>query len=68
MVSRVKGMDILDMRKLQYDLQKNVRAYMWSKGYFQASIGEPEVVGLGYQRNRIPGGQEFPDPDANIDG
>jgi outer membrane protein insertion porin family len=50
LVSRVKGQDILDLRKLQYDLQKNVRSYMFSKGYFQARIGEPEVVGLGLKR------------------
>lgn len=50
LISRFKGQDILDLRKLQYDLQKNVRAYMWSKGYFQARIGEPEVVGLGLKR------------------
>lgn len=50
LISRIKGQDILDMRKLQYDLQKNVRSYMWSKGYFQARIGEPEVVGLGVKR------------------
>jgi len=53
-VSRVKGQDILDLRKLQYDLQKNVRSYMFSKGYFQARIGEPEVVGLGYKRTGFP--------------
>lgn len=50
LVSRVKGQDILDLRKLQYDLQKNVRSYMFSKGYFNARIGEPEVVGLGVKR------------------
>ncbi len=50
LISRVKGQDILDLRKLQYDLQKNVRSYMFSKGYFQARIGEPEVVGLGLKR------------------
>ncbi|MCD9186193.1 MAG: outer membrane protein assembly factor BamA [Pyrinomonadaceae bacterium] len=50
LLSRVKGQDILDIRKLQYDLQKNVRSYMWSKGYFQARIGEPQVVGLGVKR------------------
>jgi outer membrane protein insertion porin family len=50
LVSRVKGQDILDLRKLQYDLQKNVRSYMFSKGYFQARIGEPEIVGLGVKR------------------
>src|SRR5262249_10527250 len=47
LISRIKGEDILDLRKLEADLQRNVRAYMWSKGYFQARIGEPEVVGLG---------------------
>ena len=30
--SRFKGQDILDLRKLQYDLQNNVRQYMFSKG------------------------------------
>lgn len=50
LISRFKGEDILDLRKLQYDLEKNVRAYMFSKGYFQARIGEPEIVGLGYKR------------------
>ncbi|MBA2378789.1 MAG: outer membrane protein assembly factor BamA [Blastocatellia bacterium] len=50
LISRFKGQDILDMRKLQYDLQRNVRSYMWSKGYFQARIGEPVVEGLGAQR------------------
>ena len=50
LVSRFNGQDILDMRKLQYDLQKNVRSYMFSKGYFQARIGEPEVQGLGVKR------------------
>lgn len=50
LISRFKGQDILDLRKLQYDLGKNVRAYMWSKGYFQARLGEPQVVGLGVKR------------------
>lgn len=53
-ISRFKGMDILDLRKLQYDLQKNVRSYMFSKGYFQARIGEPQIVGLGYRRTGLP--------------
>ncbi|MGI9034503.1 MAG: outer membrane protein assembly factor BamA, partial [Pyrinomonadaceae bacterium] len=51
--SRFKGTDILDLRKLQADLQRNVRQYMSSKGYFQAQIGDPKVVGLGYQRTGI---------------
>jgi outer membrane protein insertion porin family len=50
LISRFKGEDILDLRKLQYDLDRNVRGYMWSKGYFNARIGEPEVVGLGVKR------------------
>ncbi len=50
LISRFKGADILDMRKLQFDLQRNVQSYMFSKGYFQARIGEPEVIGLGVKR------------------
>jgi outer membrane protein insertion porin family len=61
-VTRFKGPDILDLRKLQYDLQKNVRAYMFSKGYFQARIGEPQVVGLGYKRTGLPIIKSFPIP------
>ncbi len=53
LISRFQGQDILDLRKLEYDLQKNVRSYMFSKGYFQARIGEPQVVGLGYKRTGI---------------
>ncbi|MEP7037395.1 MAG: POTRA domain-containing protein, partial [Acidobacteriota bacterium] len=41
-ITRFQGQDILDLRKLQYDLDKNVRSYMFSKGYFQARIGEPQ--------------------------
>lgn len=62
LVSRVKGMDILDLRKLQYDLQKNVRSYMFSKGYFQARIGDPVVVGLGYKRTGLPLLKNLPIP------
>ncbi|MEK7724310.1 MAG: POTRA domain-containing protein, partial [Acidobacteriota bacterium] len=53
LISRFKGQDILDLRKLQYDLQKNVREYMSSRGYFRAQIGEPKVEGLGYKRTSI---------------
>jgi len=53
-LSRFKGQDILDLRKLEYDLNKNVLEHIRSKGYFQARIGEPEVVGLGYKRTGIP--------------
>src|SRR5215203_3766046 len=62
LISRFKGQDILDLRKLEYDLQKNVRSYMWSKGYFQARIGEPEVVGLGVKRTGVPVLKAFPLP------
>ncbi|MBK9162922.1 MAG: outer membrane protein assembly factor BamA [Acidobacteria bacterium] len=50
LISRFQGQDILDMQKLQFDLQKNVRSYMFSKGYFQARIGDPVVEGLGVKR------------------
>ncbi len=62
LISRFKGQDILDLRKLQYDLRKNVLAYMWSKGYFQARIGEPQVEGLGYKRTGFPVLKLFPLP------
>jgi len=62
LISRIKGEDILDLRKLQYDLQKNVRSYMFSKGYFQARIGEPQIVGLGYKRTGPPVIGAFPLP------
>lgn len=61
-IVRFQGGDILDLKKLQYDLQKNVRAYMWSKGYFQARIGEPQIVGLGYKRTGFPILRNFPIP------
>jgi len=50
LISRFKGQDILNLEALQADLQRNVRSYMFSKGYFQARIGEPQVVGLGVKR------------------
>ncbi len=53
LISRFKGQDILEIRKLQYDLFKNVRSYMASKGYFQARFGEPQVVGLGRKKTSI---------------
>jgi outer membrane protein insertion porin family len=53
LVSRFKGQDILEIRKLQYDLFKNVRSYMASKGYFEARFGEPQVVGLGRKKTSI---------------
>lgn len=62
LISRFQGQDILDLRKLEYDLQKNVRDYMFSKGYFQARIGEPQVEGLGYKRTGVPILKAFPLP------
>ncbi len=62
LISRFKGQDILDLRKLQADLQRNVLSYMFSKGYFQARIGEPQVVGLGYKRTGFPILSSFPIP------
>ncbi len=62
LISRFKGQDILDLRKLQYDLRKNVQSYMFSKGYFQARIGEPVVTGLGYKRTGFPFLSNFPIP------
>jgi len=62
LISRFKGQDILDLRKLEYDLNKNVREYMFSKGYFQARLGDPKVVGLGYKRTGIPILKIFPLP------
>ena len=50
LISRIKGEDILDLRKLEYDLDRNVLAYIRSKGYLQARIGDPQVVGLGVKR------------------
>lgn len=61
-ITRFQGKDILDLRKLQYDLRKNVLSYMFSKGYFQARIGEPQVVGLGYRRTGLPILRNFPLP------
>ncbi len=48
--SRFTGTDILDRSKLQYDLEKNVRPYMQSKGYLTARFGEPVIEGLGNRR------------------
>jgi len=62
LITRFKNQDILDLKKLQYDLQKNVRAYMFSKGYFQARIGDPVVEGMGYKRTGLPLLKAFPLP------
>ncbi len=46
LISRFKGTDILDRRKLDEDLRL-VRNFMASKGYMQARPGEPQIEGLG---------------------
>ncbi|HEV2912032.1 MAG TPA: outer membrane protein assembly factor BamA [Pyrinomonadaceae bacterium] len=46
LISRFKGTDILDRRKLDEDLRR-VAFYMRSKGYLQARTGEPVIEGLG---------------------
>ncbi|HYY56923.1 MAG TPA: POTRA domain-containing protein, partial [Pyrinomonadaceae bacterium] len=46
LISRFKGTDILDRRKLDEDLRR-VSFYMRSKGYLQARTGEPIIEGLG---------------------
>jgi outer membrane protein insertion porin family len=54
LISRFKGMDILHLDKLEYDLHQNVRGYMASKGYLEARTGEPRVEGLGPKRTGFP--------------
>lgn len=46
LISRFKGTDILDRRRLDEDLRR-VAFYMRSKGYLQARTGEPRIEGLG---------------------
>ncbi|HEX8921920.1 MAG TPA: POTRA domain-containing protein, partial [Pyrinomonadaceae bacterium] len=46
LISRFKGTDILDRRKLDEDMRR-VAFYMRSKGYLQARTGEPRIEGLG---------------------
>lgn len=54
LMSRFRGQDILHLEKLEYDLRKNVRDYMTSKGYLEARTGEPRVEGLGPKRTGFP--------------
>ncbi len=49
LISRFRGQDILDRRKLEFDLN-TVERYMRSKGYLQARTGEPRIEGIGQQR------------------
>src|SRR5258705_3722179 len=53
LITRFKGLDILDREKLEFDLRK-VDNYMRSKGYLQARHGEPRVVGVGPRRTGFP--------------
>jgi outer membrane protein insertion porin family len=54
LISRFRGEDILHLEKLDYDLNKNVRDYMTSKGYLEARFGEPKVESLGEKRTGFP--------------
>ena len=53
LITRFKGLDILDREKLEFDLRK-VDNYMRSKGYLQARHGEPRVAGVGPRRTGFP--------------
>lgn len=53
LITRFKGLDILDREKLEYDL-RNVDNYMRSKGYLQARHGEPRVESVGLRRTGFP--------------
>jgi len=53
LVTRFRGLDILDREKLDYDLRR-VDNYMRSKGYLQARHGEPRIEGLGPRRTGFP--------------
>lgn len=51
--SRIRGQDILDRDKLEFDLRR-VDNYMRSKGYLQARHGEARVEGVGPRRTGFP--------------
>ncbi|MFN2498026.1 MAG: outer membrane protein assembly factor BamA [Pyrinomonadaceae bacterium] len=53
LITRFKGLDILDREKLEYDLRQ-VDNYMRSKGYLQARHGEPRVESVGPRRTGFP--------------
>src|SRR6266480_1635328 len=53
LISRFKGLDILDREKLEFDL-RHVDNYMRSKGYLQARHGEPRVESVGPRRTGFP--------------
>ena len=50
LISRIKGQDILDLKKASVRPAEERQGYMFSKGYFQARIGDPRSSGLGYKR------------------
>jgi outer membrane protein insertion porin family len=52
-LTRLKGKDILDREKLEFDLRK-VDNYMASKGYLRARHGEPRIEGIGPRRTGFP--------------
>ena len=54
LITRFKGQDILDTRKLEYDLGYNVTNYMRSKGYLQARTLDFRVEDLGQRRTGFP--------------
>ena len=53
LITRFKGLDILDREKLEFDL-RHVDNYMRSKGYLQARHGEPRVESIGPRRTGFP--------------
>jgi outer membrane protein insertion porin family len=53
LITRFKGLDILDREKLEFDL-RHVDNYMRSKGYLQARHGEPRVESIGPRRTGLP--------------
>ncbi|HKZ78068.1 MAG TPA: outer membrane protein assembly factor BamA [Pyrinomonadaceae bacterium] len=53
LLSRIRGQDILDREKLEFDL-RGVDNYMRSKGYLQARHGEARVEGVGPRRTGFP--------------
>jgi outer membrane protein insertion porin family len=53
LMSRLRGQDILDREKLEYDLRQ-VDNYMRSRGYLQARHGEPRVESVGPRRTGFP--------------
>lgn len=53
LMTRIKGQDILDREKLEFDL-RHVDNYIRSKGYLQVRHGEPRVESVGPRRTGFP--------------